>query len=304
MSSRRKKSRKLDVPVTTLSLRLPDDWNTDSAESSQNAVAYTLTASADTTVGTGSNTFNKNIEISLRCQRKRYSLDEVGLQLWKASFVLCDYLLHIRRDIESLVLFEYGCGPGLVGIVCSLLTSRGIFCTDYKYDVLDLAASNLSLNKDLLQFSSRYGTDIISFRLLDWLDQLNFRELESATSSWSRMDINTLSSSECLFLAADVVYDDELTLSLFATIKKTMRRNERLLLTLEKRYNFSIADLDMVATGYKTFLSQFSSCQTSAGHVDSSNTCLRGRMIPLDFPQVFHDYTRDSYLELWEITCI
>jgi hypothetical protein len=50
------------------------------------------------------------------------------------------------------------------------------------------------------------------------------------------------------------VYDDDLTAAFFATADALMRPGEELWLTLEKRLNFSLPDLSVVAHGYRTFL--------------------------------------------------
>lgn len=64
-----------------------------------------------------------------------------------------------------------------------------------------------------------------------------------------------------VFLAADVVYSEDLTTAFFAVLEKLMPPNSDkvLYLAMEKRYNFSLTDLDVVAHGYKHFRTFFTS---------------------------------------------
>ena len=94
-------------------------------------------------------------------------------------------------------------------------------------------------------------------------------------------------------LAADVVYVDEWTVAfadcVFALLGGPVDRV--LFLTIEKRINFSVDRLAEVAPAYECFAAEIiNNCRFSATQME------------VDFPQVFSNYTRSAYLELWKIT--
>ncbi|MCL7022004.1 hypothetical protein MKW94_030467, partial [Papaver nudicaule] len=74
--------------------------------------------------------------------------------------------------------------------------------------------------------------------------------------SWTPSEVEEAEKAS-LLLAADVIYNDDLTDALFGTLQKLMSRGSTkvLYLALEKRYNFSLSDLDVVANGYSCFKS-------------------------------------------------
>ncbi|CAI0422924.1 unnamed protein product [Linum tenue] len=63
--------------------------------------------------------------------------------------------------------------------------------------------------------------------------------------------------AKTVFLTADVIYSDDLTDALFGLLETLMSLGSEkvLYLALEKRYNFSLGDLDIVANGYSHFRS-------------------------------------------------
>jgi hypothetical protein len=95
-----------------------------------------------------------------------------------------------------------------------------------------------------------------------------------------------------VFLAADVIYDDELTNALFVKLQQLMKPGEVMWIAFEKRYNFSVAKLDLVANGVECFLSHISRGSSFQGQPISLST----------FPQYFECYERTKDLELWEIS--
>ena len=58
-----------------------------------------------------------------------------------------------------------------------------------------------------------------------------------------------------IFLVADCVYDEDLTDDLFSKVKLFLgggsTQSRRLMMTLEKRFNFTIETLSVVAHGYR-----------------------------------------------------
>lgn len=90
------------------------------------------------------------------------------------------------------------------------------------------------------------------------------------------------------------------------------RAQSVLYLALEKRFNFSMAELSVAATGYNALLrnvvldttqateSGVAGVDRSAQQGGNAQKEFEGRKLPLSFQQCFR-YTRNDAMELWEI---
>lgn len=57
------------------------------------------------------------------------TLEAVGLQVWRGSLLMADYILyHGDRLLSNAVVLELGAGTGLVSIVAGL-KARHVYCT-------------------------------------------------------------------------------------------------------------------------------------------------------------------------------
>ena len=113
--------------------------------------------------------------------------------------------------------------------------------------------------------------------------------------AWAATDIDSFEDSCSVMLAADVVYVDQWTVAfadcVFALLGGPVDLDRVLFLTIEKRINFSLDRLADVAPAYECFAAEIiDNCRFSATRMK------------VDFPQVFSNYTRSAYLELWKIT--
>ncbi|XP_063235491.1 methyltransferase-like protein 22 isoform X2 [Bacillus rossius redtenbacheri] len=95
-------------------------------------------------------------------------------------------------------------------------------------------------------------------------------------------------------LAADVIYDNDVTEAFVDTLVELLRLppTKTVYIALEKRYVFTVADLDCCAPCYEFFVQ----CLSQA--VPPGWTC---EQLPLDFPQYFR-YDRVKELVLWRLT--
>ncbi|KAK1315601.1 hypothetical protein QJS10_CPA05g01349 [Acorus calamus] len=121
--------------------------------------------------------------------------------------------------------------------------------------------------------------------------------------SWTSSDIKEAEESS-IILAADVIYMDDLTDSLFNILEKLMScGSEKVLyLALEKRYNFSLNDLDVVANGYLHFKSYLKSEEECKTLLERGSSCFVGKLIDLDeVPKFVTEYERGKDLEIWQI---
>ena len=217
-------------------------------------------------------------------------IDDVGLQLWRGALLLADYLIDQKMQLSHRLVVELGAGVGFLGVIMDML-SVPFYATDYTDEICSLTQRNLQLNQHMsgrlsgIPSSPQNSTGNV--RKLDWCDVLDNprnndneknteeddkditetgrskpnkdeEEVEEEEASqvfaWSSDDRCLLCSSNVLFLAADVIYDDDLTDAFFVKLDTMMHVDEELWLSLEKRYNFTVADMAVVAHGYRRFL--------------------------------------------------
>lgn len=63
-------------------------------------------------------------------------LDAVGLQVWRGSLLMTDYILYRGTELLSnSVVLELGAGTGLVSIIAGLKAHR-VYCTGQLSDTL------------------------------------------------------------------------------------------------------------------------------------------------------------------------
>jgi len=100
-----------------------------------------------------------------------------------------------------------------------------------------------------------------------------------------------------MIIAADVIYDDGLTEELFNRLSELLQGEKRLVLSIEKRINFTLEDCAPTSPAYDYFRTFFAVEEN--GDLEETKLFF-GHRIPLDFPQYFA-YERVDELELWEI---
>ncbi|KAL5225884.1 hypothetical protein ABZP36_012523 [Zizania latifolia] len=235
------------------------------------------------------------------------SLKSVGLQVWKAALLLTDFVLHksfTSSEFNGVTAIEIGAGAGLVGLALARV-ARKIFITDRGTNILDNCLANVQLNSSMLKFDEAKA----NVRELDWKmswpPPVGTCDPSDPSSRylWSVSEIEAAEKATTLF-AADVIYSDDLTDLFFSTAKKLMCRGAKkvLYLTMEKRYNFSLDELDVVANGYKHFRSFFTVQDESGGLDDTCRIGFVGRQIDLaEVPQYIREYDRGKDLEMWKI---
>lgn len=178
-------------------------------------------------------------------------------------------------------ILELGAGVGLTGIVAGFY-ANSVVCTDINIGgILDIIKSNFNRNKKFIK--------AITMKTLE----LDFM----ASSNWSD-DINKTIMNTDIILAADVIYDDELTDAFIKTLEVILNtsspnRKKIVYVALEKRYVFTVADMDTCAPCYEYFLNEFYKLKTKHSHWTIE-------AISIDFPQFF-DYERTNALVLWKI---
>ncbi|KAL8043170.1 hypothetical protein ABFX02_09G100900 [Erythranthe guttata] len=234
------------------------------------------------------------------------SIPRVGLQIWRAELVLADFVLHKMyksSDFDGTVALELGAGTGLVGMLLARAANNTVFITDRGDDILVNCAENINLNRGIFHDKAS-----IFVRELDWNHQWPPQIVANFPHShgWSLTEVEEVQRAS-LILAADVIYSDELTDALFRVLEVIMSTGPEkvLYLALEKRYNFSIDDLDVVANGYSHFRSYLKNIEDidEEGGVGNEFSCgFIGRLVDLEeIPQYVQEYSRGNDVEIWEI---
>ncbi|CAH9075761.1 unnamed protein product [Cuscuta europaea] len=231
------------------------------------------------------------------------SLPRVGLQIWRAELVLSDFVLHMISTssiFDGTVAVELGAGTGMAGMILAHV-ARTVFLTDHGEEVLDNCAKNVQNNAGVFHPNAQ-----IHVRELDWKGPWPPKVAEYLQpvkrNIWTQTEIEELKKASIL-LAADVIYSDDLTDAFFSILEQLMAENPEkvLYLALEKRYNFTLDDLHVVANGYSHFRSYL---EGESNELVSSpySRCFLGKQINLkEIPKYVREYDRGDNVEIWVI---
>jgi predicted nicotinamide N-methyase len=219
--------------------------------------------------------------------------------LWKASLYLCDYIIYNSGVIfnKDSKVVEFGAGVGLTGLICSLFIDK-VMCTDLE-NVIKLAENNYNLNKNILN-------NEILFKKIDWKNYSKiFDDEENHPASpydLNENDRNYLKSSN-LLLAADVVYDDELTINFLNLLTKVMSCRENqpksAYIGIEKRINFETKRLDSVSSCYYYFEQSMIELND---YITDEGVKFKTEILDLSLPKYMISYDRSEFLFIWKIT--
>ncbi|NXG89308.1 MET22 protein, partial [Stercorarius parasiticus] len=177
-------------------------------------------------------------------------LEDVGKQVWRAAFLLADYILFKRDTFRCCSVLELGGGTGITSIIMGTVAKR-VYCTDVGEDLLAMCEQNVALNKHLMEL----GRGEVKVKELDWLKD-EFCTDPEAPYSWSEEEIADLHDHCTVIMAADVFYDDDLTDALFRMlyrITRNLRHSCTVYLALEKRLNFTLRHMDVTCEAYSHF---------------------------------------------------
>ncbi|XP_058130389.1 methyltransferase-like protein 22 isoform X2 [Anopheles ziemanni] len=215
--------------------------------------------------------------------RKSTKLDLVGLQIWRGALLLADYIFHNERKFKQSHILELGSGVGLTSIVASMY-AREVICTDIDIGgLLDLIRGNLQRNSHLANPHCRVDVSELDFKV--------------SYQDYPRQLKDRLQHIQYV-IAADVIYDDDITEAFVRTIVGLLLKLPKLkaiYIALEKRYVFTLEDMDSVAPCYDYFLNYFQKRNNRFGvnRWKLINVCI-------DFPRYF-DYEKVKDLVLLKI---
>ncbi|XP_068762488.1 methyltransferase-like protein 22 isoform X2 [Montipora capricornis] len=220
------------------------------------------------------------------------AMEDIGLQVWRGTLLLCDYIVHHEDRFDGCTMLELGAGLGLCSIIVGRVAKR-VFCTDIGDIVLQKCKDNIAKNSHLF----KYGNDAVVVREFDWLK--NGILAGESDFCWTKEDQDALKDTSVL-LAADVIYDDLLTDAFVESILTLFNKAKAeivLYLTIEKRLNFTLRDLAVTSPAYDYFLCRIEKLET----VEQK---LKARQLRTDFPK-YLQYERVKELVisllLWRI---
>lgn len=213
-------------------------------------------------------------------------LNSVGLQVWRGALVMSDYVLHNVEQFRGKRVLELGGGVGLTGILVGMISDE-VLITDIGGSILRVCEKNISANSVFLKNPTG-----VKARELDWFKLKDAHELKS---------INI--SSFDIILACDVFYDNEVTDAFFRTLfiiltfcLKDMKDASLLvLLSVEKRINFTMAELDVTCKEYDHF-------QKCLNELENEMTPhLRIELVEIAEIRKCCAYDRANQLEIWRL---
>lgn len=198
-------------------------------------------------------------------------------------------MIYKEKELPEGTILELGAGVGITSIIASLY--RPVVATDVNIgNLLELIKHNIKRNKDIVK-------NKIKVLELDFYAQEFNKEIESELP---RVQVVIAADSK-IFLVPQfvnntisflVVYDDRLTEAFTKTIQMLIWKIPKvtIYIALEKRYVFTLAELDAGAPCFEHFLD----CMEKLKEVQMIQ-------IPVDFPQYFN-YQRIKELVLLKIT--
>ena len=210
------------------------------------------------------------------------SVDLVGLQVWRGALLLADYILANPSLLAGKHVLEVAAGTGVTSMVAAMF-ARTVVSTDVdRGDILPLIRRNAGRNREALA-SCDFSVTELDFFWSSWPEELRKH------------------GSECdVILAADVVYDKDITHHFFKTLTSLLSLGPKVaLIAIEKRLHAG-EDGEIVAPNYEIFLKSLSDLNKSRLN---QNTTVEVSSVKLDFTKSLQ-YTRVSELNLFKIESI
>lgn len=215
---------------------------------------------------------------------KSTKLDLVGLQIWRGALLLADYILHNEKRFKNRKILELGSGVGLTSIVASFC-AREVICTDIHIGgLLELIKANIDRNAHLKNPECNVIVTELDFKV-------NYKDY----SEYLKTQLQDVEYAIC----ADVIYDDEITNAFVLALEGLLLELPKLkavYIALEKRYVFTVEDMDSVAPSYEHFLRVFYRRNNRFGTMR-----WKLKQVSTNFPRYF-DYEKVKDLVLLKIS--
>jgi predicted nicotinamide N-methyase len=229
-------------------------------------------------------------------------ISDVGFQLWRASFFLSDFLLDNLNIIKDKTVIDLGSGLGITSFFASLF-AKLVYCTDLEKFVKQ-AQANWVLNEQCLAEQS--GN--IFFKQIDWSNHESLFNLPTNGNNEFSLNENDIQNikSATVFIAADVVYDNTITVKLMNIIYGLMvngvKQRKVCYLANERRINFSTESYQVADTASDFFIE----CLKELDQYVDTNAGFKFKTEKIECDSIKNyitNYKRNKYLYLWKIEC-
>jgi len=226
------------------------------------------------------------------------SRDLVGLQLWRGAFLLADFLLSQPSLVSGRKVLELAAGTGLTAVTAGMMADT-VTATDVdRGEILALLERNGKRNKSSMT-TCKWGVkerngkrNKSSMTTCKW----GVKEMDFFWDNWTD-DIETVVGDSQVVLAADVVYDRDITKHFFKTLRKILSYAPKVaFIAIEKRQRTGCGGA-VVAPNFEYFLENLSQLHLSK---PKENVIINVKEEDTKFPQYF-SYTRVQELTLWKI---
>jgi len=163
------------------------------------------------------------------------TLHSTGLTLWRASELLCAYLVQTPNLIRGKHVLELGAGLGLCGILVHHMEAARVVLTDGDTDTLANLRSNVEMNCPAMADERTSAASGIECCQLVW-----GRNLEEFVQTHGTFDV---------ILGADIIYREEILEPLWSSVAQLLQSAGVFLLAYARR-NVSIDRVLETATKY------------------------------------------------------
>ncbi|XP_071128420.1 methyltransferase-like protein 22 isoform X2 [Mytilus edulis] len=231
----------------------------------------------------------EDLSVMTIAHKMETTLENVGQQIWLASLLMADFIISHKEEFQGKRVLDLGAGVGLTSVVAAMYADH-IISTDIGKDIKELAQHNLDQNniKDVTNFSVEEFDWFENKYTADKTDEVKLKMDHEVESDIDSCDI---------IISADVIYDNNITDALFRTVYGLMVYTSinTWYISTEKRYVFTLQDLDIACPAYQHFRECLTQLQDMSDHGQFTISCKE------EIPQCFQ-YNRTKELELWKVT--
>lgn len=170
------------------------------------------------------------------------NLASVGQQVWRGALFMADYVLDNTSKTKDKTVLEVGAGTGITSIILAK------FCDPRQVLVTDIQPMLPLLSRNLTRSRATKAQPM----------ELDLTIHPNAVIEPFLKDVD-------IVIGADIIYDNDITdgiVEFLKTLFEQHPKSQRLcLLTIEKRYIFTLDDLDTVAPSFEYFMSKLDDLQ-------------------------------------------
>ncbi|XP_064112191.1 methyltransferase-like protein 22 isoform X2 [Macrobrachium nipponense] len=218
-------------------------------------------------------------EVLLIEHQSATTLDLVGEQVWGGALYLADFILHKPDIFAGKHVLELAAGVGLTAIVAAMFAKQVTVTDIDRGDILKLISRNLNRNAHLLSADTE-------------VKEINFTNHQTIDVMEEHL------KNVSVIIVADAIYDNRLTDAFLNTVLRLMSEppSKTLYLALEKRYVFTLEDMDSIAPCYEYLLTRLDwlCCQNLS--------CVEWNIKLLDpLSEQYFTYERNKNLIIYEI---